>query len=120
MSASCRIGILNKDKTITSIYCALGGYPTIIGPTLEKYYADEKSIRNLIALGDCEKVESTLAETISLYGDKLVHWDDVAPATHDWHSFILLERYNYYYDTEYNRWCYYAKVPSAPSMEIIE
>lgn len=52
MSTRCRIGIQNKDGTITSIYCHHDGYPSYVGDVLVNHYKDEDKIRKLLELGD--------------------------------------------------------------------
>ena len=52
MSTRCRIGIENKDGTITSIYCHHDGYPSYVGKTLVNNYKEESKIRALLDLGD--------------------------------------------------------------------
>lgn len=53
MSTHARIGIKNKDNTITSIYCHHDGYiENGVGDRLKKYYTDEEKIRKLMKLGD--------------------------------------------------------------------
>lgn len=52
MGTRSRIGILNDDKTVTSIYCHWDGYPENNGKILMEHYQDEAKIRSLIALGD--------------------------------------------------------------------
>jgi len=52
MSTRCRIGIKNKDNTITSIYCHHDGYPDCVGDTLVNHYTNEDKIRKLMELGD--------------------------------------------------------------------
>ena len=52
MSTRCRIGIENKDGTITSIYCHHDGYPEVVGEILVNHYKTEEKIRKLLELGD--------------------------------------------------------------------
>lgn len=48
MSTRCFIGIQNKDKTITSIYCHHDGYiQGGVGEILFNHYKDEDKIRKL-------------------------------------------------------------------------
>ena len=60
MSTRCRIGIENKDGTITSIYCHYDGYPSYTGKILKENYSDEKILRELISYGDTSVIEPTL------------------------------------------------------------
>lgn len=52
MGTRSEIGILNKDGTVTSIYCHWDGYPEYNGAILSKYYTHEKIVRELIKNGD--------------------------------------------------------------------
>lgn len=56
MSTRSRIGILNPDATITSVYCHNDGYIEGVGTTLTTHYTDEAKIRALIDLGDLSSV----------------------------------------------------------------
>ena len=48
MSTRSRIGIRNKDNTITSIYCHWDGYPTWNGKMLLTYYTKREDVEKLI------------------------------------------------------------------------
>jgi hypothetical protein len=52
MSTNSRIGILEPDGSVTSIYCHWDGYPDHNGRILLYYYEDEAKIRTLLAQGD--------------------------------------------------------------------
>jgi predicted CxxxxCH...CXXCH cytochrome family protein len=52
MSTRSRIGIINKDKTVTSIYCHFDGYPEGVGKTLKQHWMDTKKIKKLLKLGN--------------------------------------------------------------------
>ena len=56
MSTRSRIGILNPDATITSVYCHNDGYVEGVGTALTTHYTNEAKIRALIALGDLSSV----------------------------------------------------------------
>jgi hypothetical protein len=62
MSTRSRIGIINSNKTITSIYCHFDGYPSAVGNTLFHHYTNTKKIRQLIALGDLSSLGTELGE----------------------------------------------------------
>ena len=57
MATRSRIGILNPDSSITSIYCHYDGYLKGVGQTLVRHYKDEDKIRALISLGDISYLE---------------------------------------------------------------
>ena len=52
MSTRCRIGIQNKNGTITSIYCHFDGYIDWVGKILVDNYKDEGKVKQLMSLGD--------------------------------------------------------------------
>ena len=60
MSTRSEIGILNKDNTVTSIYCHWDGYPDYNGAILSKYYTDEKIVRELIKNGDLSSLHKNI------------------------------------------------------------
>lgn len=51
MATRSRIGILNSDQTVTSVYCHWDGYVEHNGRLLVTHYTDEDKIRELMALG---------------------------------------------------------------------
>lgn len=61
MSTRSRIGILNPDATITSVYCHNDGYVEGVGTALTTHYTNEAKIRELIALGDLSSVGPLVA-----------------------------------------------------------
>lgn len=60
MTTKSRIGIMNEDTTITSVYCNWDGYPSYNGRILYENYNTEEKIRELISYGDL----SSLGEDI--------------------------------------------------------
>lgn len=70
MSTRSRVGIIDKDKHIKSIYIHFDGYiQGGVGETLFKYYQDVDTIKALIELGDCSILHNTPQETAgSAYG----------------------------------------------------
>lgn len=60
MSTRGRIGILNQDGSVDSIYCHHDSYLSHVGEVLINNYTKEETIRELLKLGDT----SALAETI--------------------------------------------------------
>lgn len=52
MSTRCRIGLMNEDGSITSIYCHHDGYPKGVGNILVNNYTDIDKIKTLLCLGD--------------------------------------------------------------------
>ena len=87
MSTRCRIGIENKDGTITSIYCHHDGYVEGgVGETLVRHYQDEEKIRKLLDLGDMSSLGTEPVENLrgwempnSLTGDWFKQWQEIHP-----------------------------------------
>lgn len=61
MSTRSLIGIKNKNKnnSIDYIYCHHDGYVTYLGKKLIDFYKDEKTIRQLLDLGDLSSLGNT-------------------------------------------------------------
>lgn len=62
MGTRSRIGILEPDGSVTSIYCHWDGYPSHHGPILLNHYATEEKVRALMALGDISVLGEELGE----------------------------------------------------------
>ena len=60
MATRSRIGILNEDGSISSIYCHWDGYPTHNGKFLNLFYGTETSVREMISLGDLSSLDKNL------------------------------------------------------------
>lgn len=56
------IGKLNKDDTITGVYCHFDGYPGYVGRILIDSYLTEQQVDKLIALGDMSCLSHTPEE----------------------------------------------------------
>lgn len=59
MSTRSRIGILNQDGTVESVYCHQDGYPEYTGFILENFYTNEKLVRNLLSKGDLSNIATS-------------------------------------------------------------
>lgn len=77
MSTRCRIGIENKDGTITSIYCHHDGYPEVVGEILVNHYKTEEKIRKLLELGDMSSLGTEPVENLR-------GWEMPKAGTADW------------------------------------
>ena len=60
MSTNSRIGVVNKNGTITSIYCHWDGYPEGVGATLKEHYTDIEKINKLLELGDISSLKKDI------------------------------------------------------------
>lgn len=63
MSTRCRIGILNEDKTVTSIACHWDGMPDLAGETLHRFWDDQGKVESLVEGGDISELGDGLDET---------------------------------------------------------
>lgn len=62
MGTRARIGIVEPDGSVTSIYTHWDGYPDHHGPILLNHYATEERVRALLALGDLSVLDEGLGE----------------------------------------------------------
>jgi hypothetical protein len=63
MATRSRIGIVNLDGTIDSVYCHFDGYLEGVGDTLLASYNNENSIRELLSHGDMSCLYDTIKDT---------------------------------------------------------
>lgn len=61
MATRSRIGIVNPDNTVTSIYCHFDGYPSHVGAVLLEHYNTPDRVAALMALGDLSALYPKLA-----------------------------------------------------------
>ena len=52
MATSSNIGLLNKNGSVTYVYCHSDGYPEGVGSTLAQHWTDPSKIAQLMELGD--------------------------------------------------------------------
>lgn len=62
MSTRARIGVMNADNTVTSIYTHNDGYISHHGPILLTHYGTEAKARELLALGALSRLAGNLGE----------------------------------------------------------
>lgn len=67
MATRSRIGILNPDLSITSIYCHWDGYPDGVGATLNEHYSSTPRALRLQSMGNLSALMSTIEES-TFYG----------------------------------------------------
>lgn len=63
MATRSRIGILNEDQSITSIYCHWDGYPDCVGATLKEHYSSTPRALRLQSMGDMSSLMPTIEES---------------------------------------------------------
>jgi hypothetical protein len=101
MATRSTIAQLNKDGTITSIYCHWDGYPEGVGSVLDNHYNTDEMVDKLLNIGDistlCENIDQTMKNSYrvtnnnpDLICDKITHTD-----LRDWLDFRK------------NNWCEY-------------
>ena len=56
MSTRSRIGILNPNGTVESVYCHQDGYPAYTGYFLENFYTSTKLVKLLLSKGDISNI----------------------------------------------------------------
>ena len=97
MSTRSEIGILNKDGTVTSIYCHWDGYPEYNGVILSEYYTKEEIVKELIKNGDLSSLHESISpdkgmehslenpqEDVCVYYHRDIgeEWEQVMPKTY--------------------------------------
>lgn len=63
MATRSRIGMLNEDGTVSSIYCHWDGYPDHNGRILKEDYSDAEKVKSLLALGSISSLRHQVAPT---------------------------------------------------------
>lgn len=58
MATRSRIGIMENDGTVKSVYCHWDGYPDNNGKILVENYNSEEKVRALLALGDISSLDA--------------------------------------------------------------
>ena len=95
ISTRSRIGIINKDGSIESIYCHYDGYIEGVGNILNNHYKDINRIRSLISLGDISHIEKNITPnpnfphefgdneqqdvTVAYHRDRNEEWEQTKP-----------------------------------------
>ena len=70
MGTRSNIGIVNTDKSITSIYCHWDGYPEYVGKILLNHYITSDRVNKLMQLGDLSSLGEDMYPTESHTFDK--------------------------------------------------
>lgn len=103
MSTHSRIGIINKDGSIESIYCHFDGYYSHMGAILLKHFNSQKKARALIALGELDSIDK---ET----GKPNADWTPLVGRPKSVFSTDLIDfrkvedEFNYLYDVNDGKW----------------
>jgi len=70
MATRARIGVLNPDGSITSIYSHWNGYPEGVGKTLAESYSRQDRAKRLVAMGGVSVLEGTIEESVFYHRDR--------------------------------------------------
>jgi hypothetical protein len=70
MSTNSRIGKLNEDGTVTSIYCHWDGYPSYVGKILVENYDNTTAVNKLIDLGNISELNETIDTVVAYKRDR--------------------------------------------------
>jgi hypothetical protein len=121
MGTRSRIGIIDKDGSVESIYCHWDGYPSWNGKLLLEHYTTVKKIRGLLALGDISNLAPSIEKPeghtfdnkiegyVTAYGRDRGE-NDVASVTHSSLGFFKTtygnsdEEYFYLYSVKEKKW----------------
>ncbi|MCK9470354.1 MAG: hypothetical protein M0Q88_01185 [Bacilli bacterium] len=125
MATRSLIGIKNKNNSIDYIYCHFDGYVTSVGRKLIDFYKDEKTIRQLLNLGDLSVLGYTPVVNENAWKDYFADKDPNLCITYrtrgekdvDFKTCVDLSNYIeagndhgvdyiYLFDTKENKWVY--------------
>ena len=131
MSTRSRIGILNQDGSIESVYHHSDGYPEWLGVVLKNKYSDSVKVRELMELGDISCIH-----TRRTWEGKELEKPDIKTYTQrgqntqamgheDLAEYVMFDpsmiEFSYLWNTDLNEWkCYkstwdyYWNIPLAP------
>ena len=118
MATRSRIGIINADKTVSSIYCHYDGYPQGVGQTLLDHFKTKHQVQKLVDLGaisflrrstECPKghsFDSPVPDCTVAYGRDRGETDVDAITMDSLQDFFEsdFEEFGYIFDPEATRW----------------
>lgn len=84
MSTKCRIGILNEDKSITSVLCHWDGSPETVGETLYESWDDAGKVESLLEGGDINELGNDLDETSYQLSEGEESYPSVTHSNNQW------------------------------------
>ena len=117
MSTRSRIGILNQDGSIESVYHHSDGYPEWLGVVLKNKYSDSVKVRDLMELGDIscihtrrtwegKELEKPAIKTYNQRGEHTQAMDHEDLIDFVMHDPSMIE-FSYLWNTDLNEWkCY--------------
>ena len=80
MATRSRIGIINADKTVSSIYCHYDGYPQGVGQTLLDHFKTKHQVQKLVDLGDISFLKRSTERPLALTAQSQIalwHMDEI-------------------------------------------
>jgi hypothetical protein len=95
MATRSRIGIVNLDGTIDSVYCHFDGYLDGVGDTLLTFYNNETSIHELLSYGDMSGLHDTIEATVFYGLDRSETGVDMKTSKNMDDFSAICEEYNY-------------------------
>jgi len=92
------IMIQNPDRSVDAIYCHYDGHPALQLPKL-RAYTTERSVRDLIALGDLSSLGSSLRSSVSYHRDRdqplrIAHYENIDQVPAFKHAYRYIFRNN--------------------------
>lgn len=78
MATRSRIGVVQKDGKVISIYCHNDGYCSGVGDDLFRYHNTEEKANQLMGLGDISSLHESLVPLVE--APARMHWDNSKPA----------------------------------------
>jgi hypothetical protein len=133
MSTRSRIGIVNSDKTVSSIYCHFDGYPQGNGQTLLNHFTTKHQVQKLIDLGDISflrrsteapaghRFADAMPECTVAYGRDRGETNTEAINHDSIQSFFEsdFEEFGYIFDPEANCWMFKSQYRSDKSVRLL-
>ena len=83
MATKCIIGIKRESGTVDSIICWSDGYPDHMGPVLTENYETPEKAEAMLAGGDLNFLDTTLAKSIYEHRDRKADWEKCKPQTYN-------------------------------------
>ena len=102
MSTNASVHVKGTDGKVRSIYIHWDGYLSGVGHMLRDHYSNQAAADELVGMGDCSSLESSLEDSTFYHRDRNEDYDDVRPNE----AFNLVDSlelnsqsYDYYFDT---------------------
>lgn len=136
MSTRSRIGILNQDGSIESVYHHSDGYPQWLGVVLKRHFSNSLKVRDLMEGGDISCIRSNTDWNMKELDQPIIRTfkmrgEECPSAEHeDLRDFLMYDtvqiEYSYLWNPNTMNWaCYKTNydmewmIPKAPTQEII-